>query len=250
MEQSEFLEQLKELLEYAKGKESKLTKTEIKDYFIEMKLTEEQLQLVYTYLVEHNVEIKGFSNKKEEHFTEADSAYLKLYRKEINQLPMRTKEELEDIYESLLKGDETIRNVAIESHLKRVVTLAAKYKNRGVLLEDLIQEGNLELISCINGLLSNKNVKSCKKEIDRAVKVRMIFLVDEAMEDMGMENTILAKTNLIHEATKVLAEEMGTVATIHELSEYTKMSESEIKDIIDLSLEEIKLGECSHEHST
>lgn len=248
MDQSEFLRQCKDLVEYARAKDSKLSKTEVRDYFSEMNLKEEQLDSVYSYLAEHNVEIRGVSSVKEQTLTETDSLYLKLYKKELRNLPTRTKEEIEAFYRALGDGDECMIHKVIECHLKRVITLAEKYKNRGVLLEDLIQEGNLELISCANHLLGKKNISSYQKEIDRAVKARLISLVDEAMEGMGVENTILAKTNLLHEATKVLAEENGTVADIHELAQYTKMSEEEIKNIIELSLDEIKLGECKHDH--
>lgn len=245
--QSEFLKQLEELLDYAKAKESRISQAEIQDYFSEMNLTDEQLNLVYAYMAEHNVEVDGFS-KEEEKLTEEDSRYLRLYRKEIKQLPVRTADEMEALYKRLSDGEETIVTIIVEGHLKRVVTLASKYKNRGVLLEDLIQEGNIALIEVVHTLVGNKVIEDFKKEIDRAVRACLIDMVDAAQSVSGMENTILAKTNLIHEATKVLAEDLGRVANIHELAEYTKMSEEEIADLADLALDEIKIGACNHEH--
>ena len=130
----------------------------------------------------------------------------------------------------------------VESHLQRVVTLATKYKNRGVPLEDLIQEGNLSLLLAVEELCGNSEVLDVKKELDRYVKSRMIELADEQMASKGMENTIVAKTNLIHEATKVLAEEWGRLATLEELADYTKMPEEEISMYVDLALDEIHIG--------
>ena len=52
----------------------------------------------------------------------------------------------------------------------------------------------------------------------------------------------MAKTNLIHEATKILAEEWGRLATLSELADYTKMTEDEIRMYVDLALEEIHIG--------
>lgn len=249
MEQEMFLKQLALLVDYARTKDNKLGEEEVREYFSEMNLTEEQLKLVYEYLTEHHVDIKGvFVKKGEKPMSREDSAYLRIYRKEINALPIRTKEEMEEIYRLLSEGDESILQKAIESHLKRIVTIAAKYKNRGVLLEDLIQEGNLELISSIHEILGDETINNPRKEIERRVKSRLIELVDEALEATGREHSILAKTNLIYEATKVLAEELGTVANIHELAEYTKMTEDEIMELVDLSLEEIKIGECGHNH--
>jgi len=48
-------------------------------------------------------------------------------------------------------------------------------------------------------------------------------------------HTLLAKTNLLREAAKYLAEENGHVASIWELAEYTKLPLSEIHDIMGLS---------------
>lgn len=247
--EQEFLEQLKDLLDFAKTKESRLTKKEIDEYFSDMKLSDEQLTLVYAYMKEHNVEVKGTENEEEEELTEEDSQYLKMYRREINQLPKRTKEEIESFYERLRQGDETVVQVLIESHLKAVIRIAKKYKNRGVYIEDLIQEGNIALISEVHELLGNAEITNSKKEIERAVRACMIELVDEEMELTGRENSMLAKTNLIYEATKILAEDMGRVANIHELAHYTKMDEKEILELVDLALDEIKLGECNHDHS-
>ena len=46
---------------------------------------------------------------------------------------------------------------------------------------------------------------------------------------------MLAKTNLLHEATKYMAEEMGRIPTVEELSEYTRISVIEILQIMGLS---------------
>ena len=141
-----------------------------------------------------------------------------------------------------MAGEAEVSHRVVESHLQRVVTLATKYKNRGVPLEDLIQEGNLSLLLAVEELCGNSEVLDVKKELDRYVKSRMIELADEQMASKGMENTIVAKTNLIHEATKVLAEEWGRLATLEELADYTKMPEEEISMYVDLALDEIHIG--------
>ena len=59
--------------------------------------------------------------------------------------------------------------------------------------------------------------------------------IDETTTEKDWESTVLAKTNLLHEAAKYMTEEMGRVPTIEELSEYTKIAREEIKDIMGLS---------------
>ena len=53
---------------------------------------------------------------------------------------------------------------------------------------------------------------------------------------------MLAKVNLLLEATHILAEEYGRIATIEELSEFTHMDLEEIRMYVDLSLDNIELG--------
>lgn len=257
-DQNEFMKQMLELVDLAKAKESRITKKEVDDFCSDLELTAPQLKLVYEFLDEHNIEVKGHSGKKRKavgtngdfdtvegdspDLNTEDSKYLHIYRRELRGLREYMPEEKEALYESLLSGDESVIHAVIESHLKRVVTLAGKYKNRGVPLEDLIQEGNLTLITTADMICGNGNIKDVKKELDRSIRGRMIELADSQIESRGMENTILAKTNLIHEATKILAEEWGRLATVTELAEYTKMTEDEIRMYVELSQDEIKVG--------
>ena len=81
-----------------------------------------------------------------------------------------------------------------------------------------------------------------KKAIDHAVRSRMIELVDEELSISDQVSAVLAKVNLLLEATHILAEEYGRIATIEELSEFTHMDLEEIRMYVDLSLDNIELG--------
>lgn len=260
-DQNEFMKQMYDLLSLAKANESRITKREVSDFCSDLGLTKAQLKLVYDFLDEHNVEVAGHSGKKrtaggdfsahegslppdgaEGRSGTEDSKYLSLYRRELRERKEMTADERERLYARLTAGDESAVHPVIESHLKRVLTLAGKYKNRGVPLEDLIQEGNLALITAVDMMCGNDSIADVRKELDRTVRARMIELADSHAEDRGLEHTIVAKTNLIHEAAKVLAEDQGRLATVPELAEYTKMTEEEVQTYIDLSLDEIKVS--------
>ncbi len=91
-------------------------------------------------------------------------------------------------------------------------------------------------------LLGNHEVMDFKKAIDHAVRSRMIELVDEELSISDQVSAVLAKVNLLLEATHILAEEYGRIATIEELSEFTHMDLEEIRMYVDLSLDNIELG--------
>lgn len=250
MDQKEFLRQMLDLVEFGKARDSVLTKEEIKDYCSDLNIPQKHMELVYAYLTEHQIHVTEYESssnetKESEKGLKAapeDSQYLRIYRKELKGLPQRTPEEIRDLYVRLRQGEEAIVGTVIEAHLARVVTLAGRYRGRGVFLEDLIQEGNLELITCVNMLLGNTEVVDFKKAIDHAVRSRMIELVDAELSVSDQVSTVLAKVNLLLEATHILAEEYGRIATIEELSEFTHMEQEEIQMYVDLSLNNIELG--------
>lgn len=258
--QNEFMKQMLELVDFAKAKDGTITKKEVADYCSDLELADGHLKLVYDFLDEHGIQVVGHKAKKSktneadspDGFTTAegdglnlnteDSRYLSVYRRELNGLAEYSREEKEALYEKLRAGDESVMHAVIESCLKRATTLAGKYKNRGVPLEDLIQEANLTLITTVDMICGNSDISDVKKELEQSIKGRLIELVDAQTESRGLEHTIVAKTNLIHEATKVLAEDLGRLATAEELAEYTKMTEDEIRMYVELSLEEIQIG--------
>lgn len=254
MDQKTFLRQMEELVDYGKTKDSRLTMQEISDYCSDLSLTEEQLQLVYAYLKEHKVQVEGYQEKTEasaenqektsgeRKTAERDSKYLRLYKQELRRLHQYDEEAVRELFDCLQRGEGQVIPAVIEAHLSRVVTLAGKYRGRGVPMEDLIQEGNLELTSCVAMLCGNQEVLDCKKAIDHAVRSRLIELVDEELTDSDSISTVLAKVNLLHEATRILAQEYGRLATIEELSEFTHMDVEEINLYVELSRNEIEVG--------
>ena len=170
---------------------------------------------------------------------------VKVYLKEIGRVPLLSPEEETELALKIQAGGpdgEKAKQRLSEANLRLVVSIAKRYVGRGMQFLDLIQEGNLSLLLAVEELCGNSEVLDVKKELDRYVKSRMIELADEQMASKGMENTIVAKTNLIHEATKVLAEEWGRLATLEELADYTKMPEEEISMYVDLALDEIHIG--------
>ncbi len=78
-----------------------------------------------------------------------DENILSMYLKEINRIPLLTRDEENDLAKKAVDGDEYARNRMIESNLRFVVNVAKKYQNQGLPLIDLINEGNIGLMNAI-----------------------------------------------------------------------------------------------------
>jgi RNA polymerase primary sigma factor len=91
------------------------------------------------------------TNKKQAVVTDPskDANVLSIYLKEINRIPLLTRDE-EDLHaRAAAKGDKHAREMLVKSNLRFVVNVAKRYQNQGLPLSDLISEGNIGLINAI-----------------------------------------------------------------------------------------------------
>jgi len=72
-----------------------------------------------------------------------------LYLNEIGTSPLLTADEEKSLSRASIAGDFSARQRMIECNLRLVVSIARHYQNRGVALDDLIEEGNLGLIHAL-----------------------------------------------------------------------------------------------------
>jgi RNA polymerase primary sigma factor len=72
------------------------------------------------------------------------------WTEQMNRRPLLTHEQEIDLAKRMEWGDEEARDVFIESNLKLVVSIAKRYRDVGVPMEDLIQEGNIGLIKAVD----------------------------------------------------------------------------------------------------
>jgi RNA polymerase primary sigma factor len=71
---------------------------------------------------------------------------LQVYLKEIRDESLLTASEECSLAEAIGRGDKDARTRMIQANLRLVVKIAREYVGRGIILEDLIGEGNLGLI--------------------------------------------------------------------------------------------------------
>ena len=206
----------------------------VKEAFAALELNNEQLQMVFDYLVKHKVGINEPVNV-DDYLTDEERNYLQDYLDELAQLPMASDGEKEAITISAMAGDITAQNRLTEIYLPDVVEIAKIYTGQGVLLEDLIGEGNVALaMGC--------TMLGCLEKPAEAQGMLVKMMMD-AMEDYIAENAsnekadlkVVQKVNKVMEAAKELAEEFRRKVTVEELAAETKMSQNAIREAIKFS---------------
>ena len=84
---------------------------------------------------------------------------VRMYLREIGRIPLLTYDEELSLAKRVLEGDEEAKKKLAESNLRLVVSIAKKYVGRGMLLLDLIQEGNMGLIKAVEKFDYTKGYK-------------------------------------------------------------------------------------------
>src|ERR1700732_1934003 len=101
---------------------------------------------------------------------------IKIYLREIGQIPLLTPQEEIDLAARIKKGDREARALMIKANLRLVVKISHDYANFGLTLLDLVSEGNIGLMKAVErfdpekgGKLINYAAWWIKQSIKRAL---------------------------------------------------------------------------------
>ena len=235
-----FLEKLNGLVKKAQEQNNQITIEEVKMYFADGALTEEQIELVFDYLLSQKVVVKGYlkmETPEEKVFSEEEKAYIREYEADLNAFKHVTVEERHSLFEKVLMGDEMAKSRLVEAYLPEVVKLAKMYHRPEVFLGDLVQEGNLGLVL---GMESLVDTTTAHEVITTAIKQSMQVLLEEATDLSSRDKKVLEKVQNMDDTIKNLTEEMGRKISIDELAVHMGIEIEEIEDILKLMGEEVE----------
>ena len=135
--------------------------------------------------------------------TTHENSALTLYLRDIEKIPLITREEEYELALKAKTGDSYARERLVNGNLRFVVSIAKQYQNRGLPLIDLISEGNIGLLTAIDKFEPEKGyhfisyaVWWIRQSILKAIgeKSRMIRLPMNKSADLIQ--ILQAKTNL------------------------------------------------------
>lgn len=235
-DQNTFMEVVQNVAEIVRMAEVPMTEEEILAYFSDMDLDDSQKKLVLEYIVtadsreaEEDVAQDVPDNGADE--DETKSKVFQMYLEELAMLPTYTMDDRKKLYTQLAAGDEDVIGTISTAWLKKVLTIAEKYMEPRLNVEDLVQEGNMALFLKLQDMLGKKQPEDMETVLSSAVEEGIVSYCSEVFGARELESTLVGKISLVHEAQKILAVEKGHEPTIDELAEYTKMSKDELLEI-------------------
>lgn len=165
---------------------------------------------------------------------------LELYLKDINKVPLLTREEETSLAIEAAKGNKAAKNKIVNANLRFVVNIAKKYQNHGLDLTDLISEGNIGLLVAIDKFDVTKGyhfisyaVWWIRQSILKAIceKSRSIRLpLNRANELVRIEH---ARKSIV--GNKTIEQELTEVAQM------LNMDKDHVREMINISREMISL---------
>ncbi|GAB4243612.1 MAG: RNA polymerase sigma factor RpoD [Thermoleophilia bacterium] len=242
-----------------------VTAEDIAEVLAEVDLTTEQIEALYTRLLEMGVEVvedgytEGGPDPAVVEAAEAEERPrfrvpaavdgdhdghttdpVRMYLKEIGRVNLLTAEEEVYLAKRIERGDINAKHALTQANLRLVVSIAKRYHTDGMSFLDLIQEGNLGLIRAVEKFDYRKGHKFStyatwwiRQAITRAIadKARTIRIPVHMVE----------KINKLIRVQRQLLQDMGREPTPDEMAAEMGMSVAEIREILRISQTTVSL---------
>ncbi|TVR03946.1 MAG: RNA polymerase sigma factor RpoD/SigA [Spirochaetaceae bacterium] len=183
------------------------------------------------------------SNTRPAHYSSSsrdDENVLSIYLKEINKIPLLTREEEERYARAAEQGEKSAKDKLVQANLRFVVNVAKKYQNQGLPLSDLISEGNIGLMNAIERFDVDKGYHF----ISYAVWWIRQAILKAICEKSRMIRLPLNRANELVQIEKVRKDIQGVRgedAEMRRIAETLNMSQDHVADLINISRDLISL---------
>ena len=166
---------------------------------------------------------------------EDSDAGIRIYLREIGQIPLLTPQDEINLAARIKKGDREARALMIKANLRLVVKIAHDYANLGLPLLDLVSEGNIGLMKAVErfdpakgGKLSTYAAWWIKQSIKRAL--------DNQSKTIRLPVHLVDKISKMRRISLQMSEELGREPTDDELAEEIGISSGKVSQLKTVSI--------------
>src|SRR4051812_45123990 len=152
---------------------------------------------------------------------------LHLYLQDINATPLLSAKEEQSLAVRIAVGDPEAREHMVKANLRLVVNIARGYMNKGLGLEDLIEEGNLGLMRAVEGFdggLENRFSTYASYWIKQSIR-RAVMNQGKPIRLPAYMVTLLTKWKRV---TVGLTERLGRTPTPDEIGKALRLSKKKV----------------------
>lgn len=160
--------------------------------------------------------------------TNRDSQSIEKYLQEIGRVDMVTPEEEVDLARRIRLGDQQALERLVSANLRFVVSVAKKYQNLGLPLNDLINEGNLGLVKAAQRFDETRGFKFISYAV-WWIRQSIIQAIAENSRLVRLPLNKVGSLTKINKAFSALEQEFEREPTAEELANSLDIGEEEVK---------------------
>ena len=251
---------MEKLLKQAHKNKNVLEYKEINDAFKNIELTPEKFEWILDYFEKQGVDVLNTNEEDDgdDNFIDDDTEEVeiiddadilegvsledpvRMYLKEIGNIPLLTAEEEVFLAQRIEKGDEQARKQLIEANLRLVVSIAKKYVGRGMSFLDLIQEGNMGLMKAVEKFDYKKGNKFSTYStwwIRQAITRGIADTAKTIRVPVHMVETI----NKTLRMSRNLLQELGREPTSEEIAERLGTTKQKVEEALEISRDPVSM---------
>lgn len=178
-------------------------------------------------------------NKSKE-YVNSENRCLRNYFKEITKYALLSPDEEIVLADKIKNGDQHALEKLINANLRFVVSIAKQYRNQGVHLNDLINEGNIGLIEAAKRFDGTRGVRFISYAVWRIWRSIKLALSKQS-NIMRLPEKIFDRSNRVRKIYSVLQQIYGREPNIYELSNKLDISHDDVSHMLEYSRSHISL---------
>ncbi len=169
-----------------------------------------------------------------------ENATLERYLHEIGNEVLVTKDNEVELAREIRNGSHKALDTLIKANLRFVVSVAKGYQNQGMLLCDLINEGNLGLIKAAKRFDETKGFKFISYAV-WWIRQAILSALAEQSRIVRLPMNRVGALHKIGKTSKSLEQEFGREPTVNEIADELEISSHEVMDTLNISSRHLSL---------
>lgn len=165
-----------------------------------------------------------------------DESILNLYLKDINRIPLLTREQEIELSQKAQVGDKAAKDKLVQANLRFVINVAKNYQNHGIDLVDLISEGNIGLLSAVEHFDISKGYHFISYAV-WWIRQSILKAICEKSRAIRLPLNRANEVVQIEKAKKMIRGKKSESQEIEEIGRLLNMTPAHVREMINISSE-------------
>ena len=211
-----FKKELNALLSLGRKQGNTVSKEQVSEAFPNSGIDESKLSFIYEYLEQNKILVEEEFDP-DKYMSSEDKEYLAIFFEEIEQLKEYNNAEKEILIHKAENVEKDAQNQLLEVYLNQVIEIAKLYLGQGVLIEDLIGEGNVAIALAVSMLSCVDSIKEADGFIIKMIMDAMEVLVGNELDAKEVDEKIVEKVNYVALVAENLYKDVRRKITVEEI---------------------------------